>query len=69
MKKQIWRNHLSPYNISTLQLEKQIMSSKEQTEKENKVGTTIEEQDETSEKARNRQAMSGKEKQMGKQYI
>ena len=60
---------MSPYNISTLQLEKQIMSSKEQTEKENKVGTTIEEQDETSEKARNRQAMSGKEKQMGKQYI
>ena len=52
-----------------MQLEKQIMSSKEQTEKENKVGTTIEEQDETSEKARNRQAMSGKEKQMGKQYI
>ena len=68
MKKQIWRNQLSPYNISTLQLEKQIIS-KEQTERENKVGTVIEEQDETSGKARNRQAMSGKEKQMGKQYI
>ena len=37
------------------------MSSKEQT--------MIEEQDQTSGKARNRQAMSGKEKQMGKQYI
>ena len=61
MKKQIWRNQLSPYNISTLQLQKQIMSSKEQT--------MIEEQDQTSGKARNRQAMSGKEKQMGKQYI
>ena len=61
MKKQIWRNQLSPYNISTLQLQKQIMSSKEQT--------MIEEQDHTSGKARNRQAISGKEKQMGKQYI
>ena len=61
MKKQIWRNQLPPYNISTLQLQKQIMSSKEQT--------MIEEQDQTSGKARNRQAMSGKEKQMGKQYI
>ena len=61
MKKQIQRNQLSPYNISTLQLQKQIMSSKEQT--------MIEEQDQTSGKARNRQAMSGKEKQMGKQYI
>ena len=48
-----------------IQLEKQIMSSKEQTEKENNVGTVIGEQDETSEKVGNRQAVRGKEKQKG----
>ena len=41
------------------------MSSKEQTEKENNVGTVIGEQDETSEKVGNRQAVKGKEKQKG----
>ena len=40
--------------------EKQIMSSKEQAEKEN-----VGEQDETSEKVGNRQAVRGKEKQKG----
>ena len=41
------------------------MSSREQTEKENNVGTVIGEQDETSEKVGNRQAVKGKEKQKG----
>ena len=46
-----------------IKLEKQIMSSKEQTEKENNVGTVIGEQDETSEKVGNRQALKGTGKQ------
>ena len=50
-------------------LEKQMMSSKEQTERWNDVEPVIWEQDETSRKAGNRQSMTGKEKQMGKQYI
>ena len=50
-------------------LEKQMMSSKEQTERWNDVEPVIWEQDETSGKAGNRQSMTGKEKQMGKQYI
>ena len=41
------------------------MSSKEQTEKENNVGTAIGEQDETSEKVGNRRAVRVKEKQKG----
>ena len=48
-----------------IQLEKQIMSSKEQTEKENNTGIVIGQQDETPGKVRNRQAVTGKEKQMG----
>ena len=50
-------------------LEKQMMSSKEQTERWNDVEPVIWEQDKTSGKAGNRQAMTGKEKKMGKQYI
>ena len=50
-------------------LEKQMMSSKEQTERLNNIEPVIWEQDEASEKAGNRQAMTGKEKQMGEQYI
>lgn len=46
-----------------------MMSSKEQTERWNDVEPVIWEQDETSGKAGNRQSMTGKEKQMGKQYI
>lgn len=46
-----------------------MMSSKEQTERWNDVEPVIWEQDETSRKAGNRQSMTGKEKQMGKQYI
>ena len=48
-----------------IQLEKQIMSNKEQTEKENNVGTVFGEQDEISEKAGNRQAVRRTEKQKG----
>ena len=50
-------------------LEKQMMSSKEQTERLNNIEPVIWEHDEASEKAGNRQAMTGKEKQMGEQYI
>ena len=50
-------------------LEKQMMSSKEQTERLNNIEPVIWEQDEASEKAGNRQVMTGKEKQMGEQYI
>lgn len=46
-----------------------MMSSKEQTERWNDVEPVIWEQDETSGKAGNRQSMTGKEKQMRKQYI
>ena len=46
-----------------------MMSSKEQTERLNNIEPVIWEQDEASEKAGNRQAMTGKEKQMGEQYI
>ena len=48
-----------------MQLEKEIMRSKEQTEKENNVGIVAGEQDETSEKVGNRQAVRGIEKQKG----
>ena len=48
-----------------IQLQKQIMSSKEPAEKENNVGIVIGKQDERPGKARNRQAVTGKEKQMG----
>ena len=47
-----------------IQREKQIMSSKEQAEKENNVGIVIGQQDETSGKERNRQVVTGKEKQL-----
>ena len=50
-------------------LEKQMMSSKEQTERLNNIEPVIWEQDEASEKAGNRQVMTGKEKKMGEQYI
>ena len=46
-----------------------MMSSKEQTERWNDVEPVIWEQDKTSGKAENKQAMTGKEKKMGKQYI
>ena len=49
-----------------MQLEKQIMSSKKQRERENNVGLVIGEQNETSRKSRNRKAMTEKgRKQMG----
>ena len=48
------------YHPKAYNAEKQIMSSKEQAEKEN-----VGEQDETSEKVGNRQAVRGKEKQKG----
>ena len=49
----------------TIQLEKQIMSSKEKTEKEKNVGTVTGEHDETSEKVGHRQSVSRKGKQKG----
>ena len=43
-------NEMSTIKHLNVQLEKQIMSRKQQTEKENNVGTVIGEQDEMSEK-------------------
>ena len=48
-----------------IQLEKQVMSSKEKTEKEKNVGTVTGAQDETSEKVGHRQSVSRKQKQKG----
>ena len=48
-----------------IQPEKQVMSSKKQTKKENIVGIVIGQQDGTPGKLRHRQAVIGKEKQMG----
>ena len=58
-----------PLKHLNIQLEKQIMSSKEKTEKEKNVGTVTGEQDETSGKLGHRQSVSRKEKQKRRSNI